>query len=145
VGPRKGVSWRVVFDTTTVVSALLFANGRLAWLRQHWREGGCVPLISRATAAELTRVLPYPKFGLSPDDARELLAEYLPYCEVIEATERCASVCRDANDQMFLDLAQSGRANVLISGDQDLLTLAGETTFLIETPEAYRRRIAEAR
>jgi uncharacterized protein len=139
------VSWRVVFDTTTVVSALLFANGRLAWLRQHWREGGCVPLISRATAAELTRVLRYPKFGLSPDDARELLAEYLPYCEVIEATERCASVCRDANDQMFLDLAQSGRANVLISGDQDLLTLAGETTFLIETPEAYRRRIAEAR
>ncbi len=48
---------RVVFDTTTVVSALLFANGRLAWLRRHWREGECVPLLSAATAAELTRVL----------------------------------------------------------------------------------------
>jgi len=139
------VSRRVVFDTTTVVSALLFGNRRLAWLRQHWREKGCVPLISRATAAELTRVLSYPKFGLSPDDRRELLAEYLPHCEVIEATERCASVCRDANDQPFLDLAESGRADLLISGDQDLLSLAGQTTFLIETPEGYRCRISEER
>jgi putative PIN family toxin of toxin-antitoxin system len=139
------VSRRVVFDTTTVVSALLFRNGRLAWLRQHWRESGCVPLISRATAAELTRVLRYPKFGLSADDGRELLAEYLPNCEVVEPVERCASVCRDANDQAFLDLAHSGRADLLISGDQDLLTLAGQTTFLIETPELYRRRIYEMR
>jgi putative PIN family toxin of toxin-antitoxin system len=139
------VNRRVVFDTTTVVSALLFANGRLAWLRQHWRESGCVPLISRATAAELTRVMRYPKFGLSREDARELLADYLPHCEVIERAERCACLCRDANDQAFLDLAQSGRADVLVSGDQDLLTLAGQTTFLIETPEAYRRRISEVR
>jgi putative PIN family toxin of toxin-antitoxin system len=136
---------RVVFDTTTVVSALLFPNGRLTWLRQHWRESGCVPLISRATAAELTRVLRYPKFGLSTDDAQELLADYLPYCEVIESAEKCAAVCRDASDQPFLDLAQCGNANLLVSGDQDLLILAGQTTFLIETPEAYRRRISELR
>jgi putative PIN family toxin of toxin-antitoxin system len=139
------LSRRVVFDTTTVVSALLFANGRLAWLRQHWRDGGSTPLISRATAAELTRVLGYPKFRLSQDDRRELLAEYLPYCEVIELTEECLSVCRDENDQPFLDLAQSGKADLLVSGDQDLLALAGQTTFLIETPEAYRRRIFAAK
>jgi len=145
VGAKKGVSRRVVFDTTTVVSALLFANGRLAWLGQHWRESGCVPLISRVTATEITRVLRYPKFRLSSHDARELLAEYLPYCEVIDPTERGASVCRDANDQPFLNLAQSGRADLLISGDQDLLMLAGQTTFLIETPEAYRRRVFEVR
>ncbi len=140
MGARKGVSPRVVFDTTTVLSALLFRNGRLAWLRHHWRDKGCVPLISRTTTAELTRVLCYPKFRLSPDDRRELLADYLPHCEVVEPFDRCATVCRDANDQPFLDLAQSGRADLLISGDQDLLMLAGQTAFLIETPEAYRRR-----
>jgi uncharacterized protein len=145
VGAQKQVRQRVVFDTTTVVSALLFANGRLAWLRQHWRESACVPLISRATAAELTRVLQYPKFRFSAEDARELLADYLTYCEVIDHTEKCATVCRDANDQPFLDLAQSGRADVLVSGDQDLLVLTGQTIFLIETPEAYRRRISEVR
>ncbi len=133
----------VVFDTTTVVSALLFANGRLAWLRRHWREGACVPLISRATAAELTRVLSYPRFRLSPDDARELLADYVPHCEAIEKVRRCATVCRDAADQPFLDLAQTGRAEVLVSGDKDLMALAGQTRFVIETPEDYRRSVFE--
>lgn len=145
MGTQKQVSQRVVFDTTTVVSALVFANGRLAWLRQHWRESACVPLVSRATAAELTRVLRYPKFRLSSDDARELLADYLLHCEVIDHTDKCTIVCRDANDQPFLDLAQSGNAGILVSGDQDLLTLAARTAFLIETPEAYRRRASKVR
>ena len=134
---------RVVFDTTTVVSALLFANGRLAWLRQHWRDSGCVPLVSRATIAELTRVLGYPKFGLAPEDRHELLAEYLHYCELVDLTHPCQSLCRDVNDQPFFDLAESGKAALLISGDRDLLELAGHTRFLIEAPEAYRHRVFE--
>jgi putative PIN family toxin of toxin-antitoxin system len=133
---------RVVFDTTTIVSALLFADGRLAWLRQHWRNGSCVPLISRQTAAELTRVLAYPKFSLAVEDRLELLADYLPYCETVEAVGPCEAVCRDAKDQPFLELAQSGKALVLVSGDRDLLALAGQTEFSIETPEAYRQRVA---
>jgi uncharacterized protein len=145
VDTQKAVSRRVVFDTTTVVSALLFTKGRLSWLRQHWRERGCVPLTSRATAGELARVLLYPKFKLSTADGRELLADYLPYSEVIERLRQCPSVCRDVNDQPFLDLAQSGNADMLVSGDKDILALAGQTTFLIETPEAYRRRVFELR
>ena len=132
---------RVVFDTNTVVSALLFANGRLAWLRGHWREGEVIPLISRATAAEVTRVLAYPKFRLTTENRLELLGDYLPYCETVEVTSKCPVVCRDAKDQPLLDLAESGRADSLVTGDEDLLTLAGETSFLIESPEAYRRRV----
>jgi putative PIN family toxin of toxin-antitoxin system len=132
---------RVVFDTTTVVSALLFANGRLAWLRRHWREGGSVPLLSAATAAELTRVLAYPKFKLSRAEREELLAEYVPHCQIVERVRHCPQACRDANDQPFLDLAQSGNADLLVSGDKDLLALAGKTRFTIETPEEYRRRV----
>ena len=131
---------RVVFDTTTVISALLFENGRLAWLRRHWEDGQCIPLASRDTAAELTRVLAYPKFHLSIDDRRELLADYLPYCRTILVIRRCSTKCRDVKDQPFLDLAHSGKASVLVSGDRDLLALAGRTYFAIETPEAYRRR-----
>jgi uncharacterized protein len=124
-----------------VASGLIFRHGRLSWLRQHWQEGGCVPLISRATTEELSRILRYPKFRLSPADCGELLADYLPYCEVVEITERCPLVCRDGGDQAFLDLAQSGRADMLISGDRDLLELAGQTMFIIESPAAYRRRV----
>ncbi|MGC1463608.1 MAG: putative toxin-antitoxin system toxin component, PIN family [Terracidiphilus sp.] len=135
---------RVVFDTNTVISALLFASGSLAWLRQHWREGGSIPLVYRATAAELTRVLSYPKFRLSPEDRIELLGDYLPYCETVKLLEKCPVLCRDTNDQPFLDLAQSGNADLLITGDYDLLALTGQTSFLIETPNAYRQRICGA-
>jgi putative PIN family toxin of toxin-antitoxin system len=128
---------RVVFDTNTVVSALLFASGRLVWIRQHLREGSAVPLISRATAAEFSRVLSYPKFGLSPEDRIELIGDYLPWCEIVELSQKCPIVCRDKNDQPFLDLAQSGKADLLVTGDQDLLELSGQTSFLIETPQAY--------
>jgi predicted nucleic acid-binding protein len=50
--------------------------------------------------------------------------------------------CRDPSDQPFLDLAHSGRAVVLVTGDRDLLRLSGQTRFGIETPAAYRRRMA---
>lgn len=133
------MSRRIVFDTTTVVSALLFEAGRLAWLRRHWQDGECVPLICRATAAELTRVLAYPKFRLTPQDRHELLADYFPYCTTVEIVETCPIQCRDAKDQPFLGLAQSGKAQLLVSGDHDLLVLSGQTPFVIETPEAYRR------
>jgi putative PIN family toxin of toxin-antitoxin system len=136
---------RAVFDTNVVLSALLFPAGRLAWLRAHWREGGAVPLVSPATTRELMRVLGYSKFRLSEQYRMEALALYLPYCETIEVTETCPVVCRDAKDQRFLDLAQSGKADLLVTGDEDLLALAGQTEFLIETPEAYRRRVNEER
>jgi putative PIN family toxin of toxin-antitoxin system len=132
---------RVVFDTGTVVSALLFTHGQLAWLRTHWASGACTPLLSAATAAELTRVLAYPKFKLSADEQHELLGDYLPIAEIVARPRRCPVLCRDPADQPFLDLARSSGATVLVSGDADLLSLAGHTVFDIESPAAYRQRV----
>ena len=108
-----------MFDTSTVLPALL---------------------ISAITTVELTRVLAYPKFGLSAD-RRELLGDYLPCCEVIPVRERCAMQYRELKDQQFLDLAHSGKADVLVSGDQDLLVLQGRTGFAIESPQAFASRV----
>jgi uncharacterized protein len=130
----------VVFDTTVVVSALVFQGGQLAWLRAHWAGGRCVPIASRYTVAELVRILRFPKFRLTIERQHELLADYLPYCEIINVARKCVIVCRDPKDQPFLDLAHSGKADSLVSGDRDLLALAGQTKFLIESPEEYRRR-----
>lgn len=100
-----------------------------------------MPLISRATAAELTRILAYPKFQLSTDEQLEVLGGYIPFCEIVSIAKSCSVLCRDPKDQPLLDLAESGKADVLVTGDNDLLTLAGQTAFLIETPEVYRRRV----
>ena len=131
---------RVVFDTNTVLSALLFTYGRLNWLVGHWQTGDCVPLLSRATAAELARILAYSKFRLTAIEQLEALSEYIPYCTEIEVVQSCPVLCRNAKDQPLLDLAQCGKADTLVTGDTDLLALAGQTVFLIETPETYRQR-----
>jgi putative PIN family toxin of toxin-antitoxin system len=135
------VTPRVVFDTSVVASVLVFQRGQLAWLRAHWWSGRCIPLASRDTVAELVRILDYRKFRLTAERRDELLADYLPYCEIVDVTKKCSVVCRDAKDQPFLDLAHSGKADALVSGDRDLLTLAGKTKFLIETPDEYRSRV----
>jgi uncharacterized protein len=134
---------RVVFDTSTVISALLFKHRQLAWLRSHWQNGLCQPLLSRDTALELTRVLLYPKFRRIPTSPDEALADYVPFCELVTIERHNPIKCRDPKDQIFLDLAFSSNANMLVSSDQDLLCLAGQTGFLIESPETYRQRFQE--
>ena len=133
---------RVGFDTGVVVSALVFAHGRLGWLREAWRAGRAVPLVSRPTVEELLRVLAYPKFRLARDARDDLLAEYLPYAEVIALPRRMprVPVCRDPGDQMFLQLAAAARADALVSGDSDLLALAPRFPIPILRPEQWRAR-----
>ena len=131
---------RVVCDTNTVVSALLFEHGRLSWLREHWRGDGVAVLVSRPTVEELIRVLAYPKFTLDKSAIDALLADYLPFTEpVVVSPLARAPKCRDKNDQMFVDLAIRGQADVLITGDRALLAM--DFGPVVETAASYCRRL----
>lgn len=128
---------RVVLDTNLVLSALVFANGRLASLRHAWQGGRCVPLVSKATTAELIRVLAYPKFKLSDEEQHELLADYLPWCVTVRIPNPppATPACREPFDQPFLQLAAAGKADYLVSGDDDLLSLHDQFVCPIVTAE----------
>lgn len=117
---------RVVLDTNIVLSALLSTRGHLAAVRAAWQSGRCLPLVSATTVAELLRLLAYPKFKLTPDDRHELLADYLPFCTVVRMPVKLprTPACRDPFDLPFLQLALAGKADFLVSGDKDLLSLA---------------------
>ena len=119
---------RVVLDTNLVLSALVFANGRVATLRHAWQAGHCVPLVSKATTAELIRVLASPKFRLSNEDQQELLADYLPWCSTVRIPKLAPDTpdCRDSFDLPFLQLAVVGKAGYFVSGNKDLLSLADQ-------------------
>lgn len=121
---------RVVLDTNVVLSALVFGGGATARLRQAWQAGRLLPLVSTATVQELVRVLAYPKFKLDAASRQELLADYLPWAEVVTVPEPPPRVpeCRDPHDLPCLHLAVAGRAQYLVSGDADLLTLASPVT-----------------
>ena len=113
---------RVVLDTNILVSALLF-RGVTSRLHAIWKRGELKLLISDVSLSELARVLSYPKFKLSPDTVTALLTrEVLPFSEQVRP-DRQPAACRDSNDDEFLWCARDGCANMLVTGDSDLLVL----------------------
>jgi uncharacterized protein len=134
---------RVVLDTNVAVSALVFQAGRLAWLREAWAAGRVVPLVSAETLAELVRVLAYPKFELSDEETKNVLAHYMEHAEAVRKTGAPPRVpeCRDADDRKFLQLAYTAKADALVTGDDDLLSLARKSRVPILTPDAFRTEL----
>jgi uncharacterized protein len=120
---------RVVLDTNVLLSALVFTGGAMARFRGLWESGKITPFTSKEAIKELMRVLAYQKFKLSRQDQDGLLADYLPFAQVADVlfvVPTNLPICRDPSDQMFLTLAVASQADVLVTGDQDLLVLADE-------------------
>lgn len=135
---------RAVFDTNVVVSTLIFGR-RLVWLRRAWAAGAVTPIICRETAAELLRVLAYPRFRLTAADRQTLLAEYLPHAEVVALPSPLPTLpvaCRDSDDDIVLHLVVVSRAAMLVSGDEDLAALSA--VYPVVSPEALRASLRRA-
>jgi len=136
-------SARVVLDTNVLLSALLFHAGSVSWLRSAWQAEAIRPLVSRNTAEELVRVLAYPKFRLTAEEQEDLLADYLPWCETVVCSKSMnIADCRDVFDRPFLELAQAGDADALVTGDKDLLVLADSFSIPILTPADFREQFS---
>ena len=119
---------RVVLDANVVLSALVFGGTAAGQVRRTWQQGAPLPSASTATVQELVRVLADPKFRLSQAKQGELLADYLPYTETVRIPQSPPPVPkrRDVLEEPFMHLAVAGKAQVLVSGDRDLLAIAAE-------------------
>ena len=113
---------RIVIDTNIFVSAVLKINS-LPFFVVRWidRHGGL--LRSAVTEQEILNVLARPRIAAVtiPSFLKDL-AKLLARAELMTITERIAA-CRDPTDDKFLELAVSGHADLIVSGDMDLLTL----------------------
>jgi predicted nucleic acid-binding protein len=118
---------------------------RLGWLRRAWFTGAVTRIVCRGTVAELLRGLAYPRFRLTDDERETLLGEYLPYAEVAHLPHSRPALpidCRDRDDGVFLPLALAAGADLLISGDEALTTLA--SVFPVASPAELRRKLGDA-
>ena len=136
---------RLVLDTNVLLSALLFHEGALSWLRHTWQSDTIRPIASRDTTAELIRVLGYPKFRLSDHEREDLLGDYLPWCETVAVPELTQiPECRDPFDRPFLKLALAASADALVTGGKDLLALAEVfSVSILRRPTAMRDRLRD--
>lgn len=129
---------RLVLDTNVLISAVLRSESWPAAIVRSL-EGTHRMSQSEATARECLSVLARPKISrhVTPMAAWHL-ERLVRSAEVVMVTTRLA-LCRDARDDMFLDLATDGRADALISGDRDLLWLGQVGAIPIVSPEAFFR------
>ena len=81
-------------------------------------------LASTATLRELVATLLSPRFDrYVPRERRDaLFLRLAPLVELVEVVQQVRA-CRDPDDDKFLEVAVNGRADVLVSGDADLLAL----------------------
>jgi len=87
---------------------------------------------------EYLRVLSYPKFQLSEAEIKSLTEEeLLPYVEVVNPRRRLRVVKRDPADNKFLECAITGKAQVIISGDKDLLSIGRYRSISIQSPAKF--------
>ena len=114
---------RYVFDTNTIVSAFLFHRSTPGQALTAALDQG-VLLVSDEVASELGAVLRRERFDayISRERREELLRGLIRNALLIEVTER-VEACRDPSDDKFLELAISGGAACIVSGDDDLLVL----------------------
>jgi putative PIN family toxin of toxin-antitoxin system len=128
---------RFVFDTNVVVSAVLFLGSVPDRALELGQAVGRL-LESDETAEELCRVLMRTRFDryVPPEERARFLGRLLDDSVLVEIDEAITD-CRDSKDNKFLELADSGGAMHLITGDDDLLVLHPFRGDAVLTPQAF--------
>jgi len=131
---------RLVIDTNVFVSRALYENsiGSKA-VAKAVREA--VILASRATLAELEEVLARQRFDkiVSRSYRFGIFRQILTYSTLIDSPPPIRA-CRDPKDDKFLELAVHGRADAIVTRDDDLLALHPFRGVEIVTPADYLTR-----
>lgn len=114
---------RFVFDTNVIVSALLFTDSPPGQAVLAALARGTL-LLSDSVVEELSEVLARDKFNryVILEERQRFLGALVHEAELVEITES-VQVCRDPQDDKILELAVSGSATHVVTGDRDLLTL----------------------
>ncbi len=126
-----------VFDTNAIISAALLKRSVTRQAFDRALEYGHF-LLSPKTLNELHEVLQREEFDkyVEFEERLQFLNALVREAILIDATETIIA-CRDPKDDKFLELAVSGHAQCIVSGDQDLLVLNPFRSIPILTPRSF--------
>ena len=117
---------KLVLDTNTIVSAF-FWEGNEAELFRKIEQGKAELYLTMEILKEIEEVIKRPKFnevmkkaGLTSD---QIMQKIVSLSHVVIALKLNIKVCRDEKDNKFLECAESAKADYIVSGDEDLLSL----------------------
>jgi uncharacterized protein len=131
---------RIVVDTNVFVSAIVLPLSVPRQAVDKVLNGGS-PLFSQATMDELIEVLTRRKFNPYVRAEERMLflgqlgssVEFVPIIQLVRE-------CRDPKDDKFLDVALNGKADVILTGDADLLGKNPWRGVEVLSPAEYLKR-----
>jgi uncharacterized protein len=134
---------RAVIDTNVFISGLMLPKNTPGRIINAWRTGHFALVLSEPMLAEISSVLSYPKIrkriGWDDDTISRYLTLLRFEAEISDIRRTTAHVPRDAKDNMVLATLLASKADCLVTGDLDLLTLAD--THPILSPADFVSRI----
>ena len=135
---------RAVVDTNILVRAVIKPSGTVGPVLLRLRHGDYTLLYAQSLLEELIDVLNRPrirdKYRLTDQDIQTVVSLILLRGEAVvplESKEERITACRDSKDDKFLEVAVAGRADVIVSGDQDLLVLHPFAGIPVLPPAAF--------
>ncbi len=114
---------RFVCDVNVIISAVLIPGSKPDRALRKAQDLGQL-LVSESIWLELEQVLARPKFNryTTPEERNDFLVDLSETVQFIDVTEQI-NECRDPKDNKYLELALSGQAECIVTGDDDLLVL----------------------
>lgn len=132
---------RFVFDTNVLISAALSDESTSRQAFDRALDRGTI-LLSLPVVTELNEVLSRDKLRpyITEEEARQFLALLTGASQWVEI-DVSIGACRDPSDNKFLELAMSGQATHIVTGDHDLLELNPFQGKRILTPSEFLRQV----
>ena len=116
---------KVTLDTNTLISGL-FWSGSPRKILDLARERRVVICLNASILREFVRVLRYPKFGISEDEIKPLLAELVSISSIVPEICTQSFIPEDPADDMVIRCAIDSGANFIVSGDHHILECKAE-------------------
>ena len=129
---------RVVFDTNVVVSGIIAEGLSREIVEVHLPRH--TPVLSTWLWDELLEVIEQ-RFDLVVD-ALPALGLYRRLAEWVDPAELPSPVCRDPDDDRVLATALAGRADAIVTGDEDLLVLGEHEGIAMLSPRRFLERLS---
>jgi len=131
---------RVVADTNVLVSQLILPRSVPAQAMRKAELEGCL-LFSEATMYELADVLARSKFDpyVTRENRKSFIQRFGQIAQLVPIIQLIRE-CRDPKDDKFLEAALNGSADVIITGDEDLLTMHPWRGVAVMSPSGYLTR-----
>lgn len=109
---------RIVIDTNIVVSGLRQPRGNPGHVLIMMRTGAIVPVYDTRIFTEYAEVCGRPRLRLAAADVEQLLGDVVRLGERVDQALPAAFVLPDPDDQVFLDVALTGRADAIVTGNR---------------------------